>query len=308
MFSNNWTGTLPAMTPGQFSGTGGVMNVGIAAQCVGSGGPTDLSQNPIAAGDGVEQRVNAGNDLQQGPVRNFTLDTTSVNNNGGSGSGATSFSETITLVLDPLHSDEGSDLRSVIRGEVTDVPGGTPQNGFLSGAVTCGANGPSSVPAAVATGCNGPFQPPASMTVMGTSGTSALQGAYNAAWCATPNNWGTYPNIPRGDKRLIIVGLSTPGAPFSRGSGDTGLTQTVTRFAGFYVTGWMGQTASCTGNDPAPPAIASTQGALWGHFVKFVRPPSTGTPLDTGAASDRCTWNAAGGRNDVEACIATLVR
>jgi hypothetical protein len=300
-FSNNWTGTLPAINPGS-----GLTDVGIAAQCTGAGGQQNLSQTPQR-----EQRVMAGNDRQQGPIRNFTLGTTSVNNNGGGGpaNGPTNFTEAITLILDPLHSDQGGDLRSIIRGATTVT--GNPANGFLSGALTCGPNGPAPVADAVADGCTGPFAPGAARTVMptGGSGSGALQAAYTAAWCAGPNNWGSYPSIPRGDPRLIIVGVSTPGAPFNQSSGGTGNSQATTRFAAFYVTGWMGQTASCTGNDPAPPAIAADAGALWGHFVKFVRPPSSGTPMSTGDPDeDLCRWNDPVTRNDVEACIATLVR
>ena len=49
-----------------------------------------------------------------------------------------------------------------------------------------------------------------------------------------------------------------------------------------------------------------TPGAIWGHFVKFVLAPSSGVPGDA-----PCTWIGEVeevNRNDVTACLATLVR
>jgi hypothetical protein len=297
----SWTGALPTFTPGD-----GVRPIGIAVSC-GGGARTDLGQ---------VQSVMAGDDQQEGPIRNFTLSTTSLNNNGGAGSGPTTFSETMTLVLDPLHSDEAGDIGVVIRGESADTAGSQPLSGFLSGGVQClsgvFANG-TAVQNAVEAGCPDTYTPGTStVTTMtnGGSGSGALQTAYNALWCSRPNNWGSYPDIPRGDPRLIVVNVTTPGAPFSRGAGDPGKTNPLIRLAAFYVTGWAG--ASCgssdPGNDAAPVATAAGAGRIWGHFIKFVRPPSTGTP-----AASPCTWiedgpNPPGTRNDVEACIATLVR
>jgi hypothetical protein len=253
-----------------------------------------------------QQAIMAGDDRREGPIRNFTLSVTAVDQ--------PPFSETITMELDPLHSDGVGDLRVPIRGAA-------PSSGnFLSGAVTCGANGPSSVTGAtgsIAAGCNGPFAPAAacvagstcSLTVMpgGGSGSDALEGAYdsnNTRWCSTPNSWGSYPDIPRGDPRLILVAVVSPGAAFSQ-SGGSGNSQPISRFAGFYVTGWANDScgSSNPGNDPPPPVIdTSNPGAIWGHFVKFVAPPGSGSPTET-----PCEWAGAPG-NDVELCIAALVR
>lgn len=299
----NWTGSWGAVNSGSGPSGGptpGSKSVTLRRQCPTQGGNQSI-------GLGQHQAVMAGNDSQEGPIRNLTLGTTSVDN-------PAAVTETFALVLDLLHSDGLSNIRVPIRGAA-------PSSGnFLSGAVTCGPNGPSSVTGAtgsVAAGCNGPFAPSSacaagstcSLTVMpgGGSGSDALSGAYNAAWCATPNSWGSYPNIPRGDPRLLLVAVTTPGAAFSQ-SGGAGNSQAITRFSGFYVTGWAG--ASCgspnPGNDAEPPHIVGSSqapGAIWGHFVKFVAPPGSGTPTEV-----PCEWSDPGGGNDVELCIAALVR
>jgi hypothetical protein len=290
----DFSGGLPAAISPSASGDG-VREVGLSTRC---------GNEPTLHNLGQHQSIMAGNDSREGPIRNFTLSVTSVDNPG--------FTEGFTLDLDLLHSDGLSDLRVPIRGAA-------PTNGnFLSGAVTCGANGPSSVTGAtgsIVAGCNGPFAPSSacvsgaacSLTVMpsGSPGSSDLQSAYNNAWCST-NNWGNYPNISRGDPRLILVAVVTPGAAFSQ-SGGAGNSQEIMRFSGFYVTGWAG--ASCPSpspvNDPPPPVIdTSNAGAIWGHFIKFVAPPSSGTPTEQ-PCND---WTQVSGGNDVALCIAALVR
>jgi hypothetical protein len=274
-----WTGQWANVAPGS-----GALDVTLRRACNGSFLPL-----------GKQQAVMAGDDGQEGPIADFTLSTTTF-----TGSTAGTFSETATLVLDPLTSDEPDSLRVPIRGAIP-TPGS-----FLSGAVACGPAGPSSVADAVAEGCADERAPGDTLTVMsaGASGTGALASAYQSAWCASPNNWSDYPGIPRGDPRLITVAVTAPGAPFSQ-AGGVGNTQTITRFAAFYVTGWDGQ-SGCSGNDPEPPAIVGGGAVIWGHFVKFALPPSDGTP-----SSEPCTWigeSSPGRRDDVEACVAALVR
>jgi hypothetical protein len=295
-----WTGSWGAVNAGSGPTGGpapGSKSVTLRRQCPTQGGNQSI-------GLGQHQAVMAGNDSQEGPIRNLTLGTTSVDN-------PAAVTETFSLELEPLHSDGLGDLRVPIRGAA-------PSSGnFMSGAVTCGTNGPSAVGGAtgsVAAGCTGPFAPSSacvtgaacSLTVMasGGSGSGALQGAYNNAWCSSPNNWALYPNIPRGDPRLITVAVTTPGAPFSESG--TGNSQSITRFAGFYVTGWAGVScgSSSPGNEASPPAIdTANAGAIWGHFVKFVATPSSGTPTE-----QPCRWGDPTGGNDVALCIAALVR
>jgi hypothetical protein len=113
-----WTGQWANVAPGS-----GALDVTLRRACNGSFLPL-----------GKQQAVMAGDDGQEGPIADFTLSTTTF-----TGSTAGTFSETATLVLDPLTSDEPDSLRVPIRGAIP-TPGS-----FLSGAVACGPAGPSSV-------------------------------------------------------------------------------------------------------------------------------------------------------------------
>jgi len=52
--------------------------------------------------------------------------------------------------------------------------------------------------------------------------------------------------------------------------------------------------------DAPPPATADLGSEVWGHFVQFVAPSSTGDPADTPCPTPTTT--------DVAACIASLVQ
>jgi hypothetical protein len=250
---------------------------------------------------GTQQSIMAGNDSQEGPIADLTLGTTGFTGGGD-------YDQTVTLTLRPLRSDDlPTDVAVPIRGAAPAA------GNFLSGAATCPAGGPGGTSDAIRLGCHGPFAADAGSCPSGTtcsfairSGDSGLSSAYNDAWCDFVNRWSDYPaDIPRNDRRLIVVAVTTPGAAFDGGDPDNpDNSEPIERFAAFYVTGWAG--ASCPGPDPQndlpPPALNEIYGgAIWGHFIKFVRPPSTGTPADTTCKTESAT-------RGVTACIATLVR
>jgi hypothetical protein len=118
--------------------------------------------------------------------------------------------------------------------------------------------------------------------------------------CTAPNNWSQFPDLPRGDPRILEVFL-TPFGSFS-GSGST--TVPVTDFATFYVTGWTGQGEGfanpCEGNgdDPVPRDAKGKpdSGVIVGHFIKYIQ--NTGT----GSGTTPCDPDAFG------SCIAAMTR
>jgi hypothetical protein len=112
--------------------------------------------------------------------------------------------------------------------------------------------------------------------------------------CTSPNHWNQYPNLPKGDPRIVDVFL-TPYGTFT-GNGQT--TVPVIGFATFYVTGYAGQgngfASPCQPpggtDDPAQP------GFIVGHFIKYV------DTLNTGGGGSMCDPNAFG------TCVAVLTQ
>lgn len=243
-------------------------------------------------------RISAGNDLQIGPIRDLRLSVTDHEV-------PASFGQQIVLDLDPLgaSSADGS-LPAVLRGRSLAA-----SERAGSGPVSCPDTSPAD---ALRRGCErlvhvttGAACVPASC-VGGTPSGALTTAAYNALWApngvCTQNNWDDYhddpASMPRGDPRLILVPVVEPGAAFSAtGSGSN---HPVRHFAAFYVTGWQG--GACAGPDQTlPRATALSTGAIWGHFIKFVVPPSSGSPTTTACDPETATLG-------IRACIATVVR
>jgi hypothetical protein len=287
------SGSGAGVSPGDGGGDG---TVDVVVRVRNRNPPPPFGNNQY--GDWVESdphRISAGDDLQIGPIRDLRLSVTDHETPG-------TFGQDITLVLDPLAASSAQDsLPVVVRGR--SLTGSRAS----SGPVSCPDT---PLPDALRWGCDRSVQVttgtscvPASC-VGGTSSTSLDTSAYNALWApngvCTPNNWDDYDDpgtIPRGDPRLIVVPVVEPGAAFSGTSGDPGHDHPVRQFAALYVTGWQG--GSCAGPDNAlPRATASATAAIWGHFVKFVVPPSSGS-----AATEPCVPE-----EGVRACIATIVR
>jgi hypothetical protein len=92
----------------------------------------------------------------------------------------------------------------------------------------------------------------------------------------SPNN---YPNVPpSGDKRVVIVMITD----FSAFNGGGSITVPVVTYGAFYITGWDGAPADCTGvNEPyshTGHAGSSTTGDVWGHFITYVDGAGSGVP------------------------------
>ena len=95
------------------------------------------------------------------------------------------------------------------------------------------------------------------------------------------NNWSLYPNIPSGDPRAVPVIITLSDAFDGSGSGYV----PVTDFASFYVTGWDGDSAVCSGINEAAPAGAGN-GTIWGHFITYVG------DLGSSTGGSTCTFTA----------------
>jgi hypothetical protein len=247
---------------------------------------------------GQVQAVMAGNDQHEGPINTFNLSQVSAHDNQN-------VDETIELHLDQL----GGTRLTVVRA-------GGGGDGMLTGAVDCADS--QSFSQQLAFGCKSSFQiHPQSLCsgavtappncIQGANSSGSLASAYNALWapggnCSrTPNRWSSYPNIPRGDPRLITVPVTRVGSSFSPGA-----LHPVISFAAMYVTGWRGMPSGCGDQDAAATAAATADlgNEVWGHFVRFVTPSSTGAPQNSGTSSDACPVTT----TDIAACIATLVQ
>ena len=119
-----------------------------------------------------------------------------------------------------------------------------------------------------------------------------------------PNLWDTYrlngELPPSDDPRVVTLVIAEYGEFDSEGI----KVLPITKFAGFYVTGWFTKTAppmanGCPDNDPPPPPPAvrcgggqcdsddnEVQGAVWGYFIRQVDPFPGGRP-----APDLCDFN-----------------
>ena len=130
-----------------------------------------------------------------------------------------------------------------------------------------------------------------------------------------PNLWAHYRSTgdvpPPEDKRWVTLVMAEYGSFDPQGI----TVLPITKFAGFYATGWFvgggaQGTHGCADNDPPPtppfcprnsqnPCDADdneVQGAVWGYFITDVKPPSGGTP-----APQLCAFDELG------TCIAVLV-
>lgn len=114
-----------------------------------------------------------------------------------------------------------------------------------------------------------------------------ILGATNPSSCTASNNWASYPDLPPGDPRIVQVFLT----PFGAFTGSGGTTVPVTGFATFYVTGWDGGACQGLGDDPAG------QGAIVGHFIKYIDTLGTG-----GGGEAFCDFDALG------SCVAVFTR
>ncbi len=297
----SWNGTLSQLSGG--AGEPGIGNGTIPIRLVGRYRNLNAFGRPVGPVRtfqfGQVQSIMAGNDRHEGPISAFGLSQVSAHDNQ-------QVSETINLRLDQLR---GAQL-TVLRGRGGD-------DGMLTGMVDC-ADGQS--PAAeIARGCTSWFQVHAPSLcsggssappdcVRGLSYSASLTGTFNALWApgdscsSTPDRWSSYPNIPRGDPRLITVPVTRVGSSFAPGDDHP-----VVSFAAFYVTGWDGMPSGCGDQfaGATPAATASIGNAIWGHFIRFVEPSGTGAPKKSGApANDVCPQSS----TDIAACIATLVQ
>ncbi len=270
------------------------------------------SGNTVTTQFGLQQQIMAGDDNQEGDVKDFTLSQTSLNNH------QSMVGIDIHLKMHALDSDTRGDPPTVIRSSVQDSHN-------RSGAVDCNNGGPALPPfvSAIINGCPDkfvvntrgyvctPVLTPKADCIDGVPGKNgnSVTSAYSSLWApgnvCSANNWAAYPNIPRGDKRLIVVFVTTYGAEF-RKSGNPQSPYPIATMAAFYVTGWDGSPNSCNGvNEAYPPATSdknnASKAAVWGHFIKFVVPPSGGTPSPT-----PCDVQSV--QNSVSVCIASLVR
>jgi len=262
---------------------------------VGPGGGTTQFDNA--------QQIMAGNDQHEGPIKDFTLSQISTHDDDPP------ITETIDLTPDSLVNAGPTTVLRARSGS-----GDHSLNGVVDCAGSAASPDTQSFADRMLYGCTSSYRvhepslcgPPSDPT----DPPSCIQGAapvgslgFDALWAPggnctnTPNQWGAYPSIPRGDPRLITVPVTRIGNEFS--SGDD---HPVISFAAFYVTGWSGMPAGC--GDPMPPATASLGGEVWGHFIRFVEPSGTGTPQRTGTDADLCDPNS----TDIAACIATLVQ
>jgi len=307
------TGSGPiTVHAGDGSATGGVIPVRLLAHTLDETPPNPIPVPPPTSwpagpdlGPTRAQAIMAGDDTQVGPIADLVLPSPGSFNNGGSVDG------TVQLTLDPLVNGGACGFLAcgpslvnggptvVLRGVGTDVH-------TLNGGVACPpAN--DDLAGNVASGCQ--VAAPIGGSLVGTSDSTSLATAYgNRIWApsgtCSPNNWpspvlngGTdlIPAIPRGDPRLITVAVTTMGGSF--GPGDP---HPIVAFAAFYVTG--GADAVGCGDGP-PPATALLPGGneIWGHFLKFVEPSSSGGPTDVPCVPPTDS-------EDISACIATLVQ
>lgn len=88
-----------------------------------------------------------------------------------------------------------------------------------------------------------------------------------------PNN---YPNIPPGDRRVVIVMITD----FSAFNGGGSITVPVVTYGAFYVVGWDGAPVSCDNEPYSHTGRGGSPGTgdVWGHFITYVDGAGSGTP------------------------------
>jgi hypothetical protein len=214
------------------------------------------------------QRVYSGDDSDSGPVKTIDVSEAGVRNYSAA-AGPHTFSVTVGLKgsLNLSTSAQTVALRL--------------KSGSVTTAVQCdGTTGSASLwESSIENGCQTPYQinasdvcpdpsPPSGpadciRTANGTMASSASK-ALNIRYAACPaNNW---PDYTDGDPRIIQ--LMTTDFSALNAAGNTLVP--VQDFAAFYITGWDG--ASCNNNQTWPFGGSSSQGDIWGHFIKYVAP------------------------------------
>jgi hypothetical protein len=116
-----------------------------------------------------------------------------------------------------------------------------------------------------------------------------ILGSEKPSLCTSPNNWSTFPNLPKNDPRIVTIVLT----PF----GFETEPLPIEEFGTFYITGWEGSGSGFTnpceghGDDPA----GSSE--MVGHFIKYIN-----TTDSTGGGPTRCERDAFG------QCVAVLTQ
>jgi hypothetical protein len=88
-----------------------------------------------------------------------------------------------------------------------------------------------------------------------------------------PNNWSSFPNLPKGDLRIVQVFLTPFGA--YTGNGTSWLP--VSGFASFYVTNFDGDPCDSPTSNPPPGETTMQKGEIWGHFIKYIQSLNDGS-------------------------------
>jgi hypothetical protein len=250
----------------------------------------------------VEQQAFSATSDDSGP-NSGAISRVQIGELGSSLFGANSFQQgtthnfVISVDIKGLSNSTPSDPPTIIRYNV--------QGSKRTGAVDCGeGTGASGLSAAITQGCprpiylwkNGDCGPPPPNAAPDTTPAGAaidcvgvipgnkrgpLKQAFSDLVGTSCNNWnawkasgGTLANFPPvGDPRVITVLITSP-ADLS-GNGGSTADIPVLNLATFYITGGDGLKnpsggAACA-NDPYP-GNGSSNGAIWGHFIKYVPP------------------------------------
>jgi hypothetical protein len=117
-----------------------------------------------------------------------------------------------------------------------------------------------------------------------------ILGSAKPSTCTSPNHWSTFPNLPKGDPRIVTIVIT----PF----GYEAEPKPIETFATFYITGWKGSGAGfenpCEGNGDDP---VTKKGEMVGHFIKYINT----TDIESGGTS-LCEPDAFG------QCVAVLTQ
>lgn len=135
----------------------------------------------------------------------------------------------------------------------------------------------------------------ASQSQIGKGMNRRILGAPKPSVCTNPNRWASFPDLDRGDPRIVFI-LLTPYESFS-GSGNQAFP--VVEFAAFYVTGWQGNPGfdnPCQGNGDD----SAIRGEIVGHFIKYVQIASGGA----GSGGQPCDLSS----NGLGVCVSELTR
>jgi hypothetical protein len=121
-----------------------------------------------------------------------------------------------------------------------------------------------------------------------------ILGSTNPTSCTSPNHWSSFPNLPKGDPRVVTAFIT----PYGSFTGSGGSTQyPIQFFAAFYVTGWApsggGFTNPCQGNGDD----TAQAGTIVGHFITYVK-----TLAGNGGGTTTCVPNS------LNECVAVLTR